>query len=390
MNTHWIDNLSGDWERRLRNKYHKFRYSTAGLPFRDYVCRPDIEPISTFIPCDSIATLVESVSSLQFINIGEIANDHNGHTIFEGLQIAQNNLNIAVNILSGVDSYIRTNFDVGKLSAQTNTITIPLSDVPSDINIGQWISRENFSYTLAVADDAFSRLPGLQKSNTIGVITDIDNTSQVCLVTTAGIVSGVYSDLDPGVSYYISTTAGDMTSIPDQYNITKPVLNSITSDVGIIDIKVGEYHLDSTLRRSNIFPDCIPYISPIQETEIKIDEITSEATVTLPTPGILDKSNKPQILSDITGEVSVEYVLPYYTHTYRGINEIASEMNIEVNYDVTGSDRLQSSDIKYISSEVTTQSINTSSSIDDRSFISISSAELNVTTPININFLLDS
>lgn len=334
MKNHWIDNLSGDWPARLRNKYHKYRGHTSGLPFRDYICKPPGIPISTEVPCPDILTYVPAVSSIYKINIGDSENDHNGDTIFSGLSRVNSNFDTCTDILSSIDSYIRSILDIDLLNTQSNWIEIPKTELPVDIQLGQWISRDSTQFILAGTDDAFSKQSISGELNPVGIISEIDPVSSVVRVTTSGLVSGVHDNLIPGGTYYLSLTAGDITTESDDYYYSKPVMTGLATDIGLVDIKIGEFKTSSGTRSSELYPDCIPYIPDIPSTDIKVEEITSEVAVTTSTPSF-DHLTSQKFISEITSELCCVYIPAHLEYnTYRGLEEITSEIAIDSKYTV--------------------------------------------------------
>ena len=306
MKKHWIDNLPGDYPRRLRNRYHKYRHQIAGLPFRDYVCRNSNIPYYPEDPCIDISALSSPLSSLYKINIGEYEDDNLGDTMLEGLRKVDTNLQTVVNIISAVDNIIRSKVNFNLIDRESNLIAINKSTLPSNIQVGDWVSRDIQNYTLSQSTSAFNldRIDG--PLNVIGVVVDIDPGETYAVVSCGGVLRNVYTDLIPGETYYISVSAGSIDlQVPTGY-YSLPVLTGITPTMGVVDIKLGLFELLESLE--DLQTPCIPVPPPpppIPEYEIKLEEITGEVII-IPSTTDIEWASYLQI-REITGEVIHKY-----------------------------------------------------------------------------------
>jgi hypothetical protein len=355
MDKHWIDNLPGDYPRRMWNKYHKYRHKRVGLPFRDYVCRNPNVPFYAQEPCAQISALSPPLSSLYKINIGEYEDDSTGDTILEGLRKADTNIQSIVTILSAIDTVVRSAIDLELVDNTSNLIKIDKSDLPSDIRVGNWISKDANSYILSQAIDAFSG-PLQGALNVIGVISDIDPNKSYAVITCCGIIKDIYTDLIPGQTYYISVFKGKKDHNTYEGYYSKPVLTGIASNIGVVDVKLG---LFETTGSTPPWEDCRLSRQPVPSSQIKLEEITGEV-ITPSTPAI-EWMDYLQI-REITGEVIHKYrslgyldqftlseiVGEVITRTHTDIRQYMSSTSQMGIKDITGEVIIESSDLYMI------------------------------------------
>jgi hypothetical protein len=334
MDKHWIDSLPGDLPQRMRSKYYKHRGIVAGLPFRDHVCRPPNDPIDiAALPCPDLRTYIHPVSSLVKINIGASPDDLNGDTILEGLKKVQDNFNLSFSILSGIDTFIRSRIDIDAMLLESSWINIDKVDLPIDTQIGDWLSKTATGYVLSEATDPLTHSKIEGPLNPLGVISEIDPNSPYARLTTAGVLSGVYYDLQPSETYYISTTAGKLTTVEYINEYSKPVMTGISTDMGLIDIKVGTFDIVDNIRATEIYPDCIPFIPPIEPEYVKLDEVSGEGVVQSTVSPQLEVFKKTRSIQEITGEAVIKHIPRDMTYnSQRFLEEITGEASVSTPY----------------------------------------------------------